>query len=76
MTSIEFIATFGHIRKTVRLSQPMGGAGGYQLYIDDFYQGMIAYLDGEWVGHLGREPVITGNDIRVLGEIIEQEARK
>lgn len=71
MTPIEFTATFGHVRKKVVLSQPTGGAGGYQLFIDGFYQGVIVKLAGEWVGHLGREPVIAGDDIGVLGEIIE-----
>jgi hypothetical protein len=71
MNDIEFMATFGHVRKAVKLSQPMGGASGYQLFIDNFYHGMIVKLNGEWVGHLGREPTISGDDIGVLGEIIE-----
>lgn len=74
MTSIEFTATFGHVQKNVRLSQPTGGAGGYHLFIDGFYQGEIVKLKGEWVGHLGREPVITGDDIGALGEIIESKS--
>lgn len=73
MIPIEFTATFGHVQKTVRLTQPLGGSGGYHLYIDGFYQGEIVKVQGEWVGHLGREPVITGDDIGVLGEIIEGE---
>lgn len=74
MTPIEFTATFGHVQKTVRLSQANGGDGGYQIFIDDYYQGTIVKLNGEWAAHLGREPSITGDDIGVLGEIIEGES--
>lgn len=71
MTTIEFTATFGHVKKTVRLTQPSGGAGGYQLFVDDFYQGMIVKIKGEWVGHLNPASQLTGDDIMAIGEIID-----
>lgn len=71
MTSIEFTATFGHVRKTVKLSQPAGASGGYKIFIDGFYQGMIVKLNGEWVGHLNPASQINGDDIGVIGEVIE-----
>lgn len=69
--TIEFPASFGHVQKTVRLTQPSGGAGGYQIFIDKVYQGMIVKIKGEWVGHLNLASWLTGDDIRVLGEVIE-----
>lgn len=71
MTTIEFTATFGHVRKTVRLVQPAGGVGGYQVFIDKIYQGMIVKPQGEWVGHLNPASQLTGDDIGVIGEVID-----
>lgn len=71
MNAIEFTATFGRVRKTVKLREPSGGAGGYQLFIDDFYQGMIVKIKGEWVGHLNPASQLTGDDIMAIGEIID-----
>lgn len=71
MTSIEFTAAFVHVQKTVRLTQPSGGAGGYQIFIDKVYQGMIVKINGEWVGHLNPASWLTGDDIGVIGEVIE-----
>lgn len=69
--TIEFRATFGHVKKTVRLTHPSGGAGGYQIFIDKVYQGMIVKINGEWVGHLNPASWLIGDDIGVLGEVIE-----
>jgi len=55
----------------VKLVANNHGGGGCQIIIDNFYQGNIVYIDGSWQAHLNNKTILTGDDISVLGEIIE-----
>jgi hypothetical protein len=70
--SIKFKAPFGDERKDIMLGNPHGGSEGYQVYIDDYYQGTIVLRDGQWIGHLNDRSELTIDDIQILGERIER----
>ena len=70
MNTIEFTAQFGYETKQVKLVSNNCGGQGYQVLINDFYQGEIFYNDG-WQAHLNNKSILTGDDIVILGEVIE-----
>lgn len=72
-SEIKLIGVFGHERKFVWLTQPSGAGGGYQLYIEHRYQGMILKKDGRWISQLTQPHDFTADDIYVLGELIDNE---
>jgi len=55
--------------RLVRLSAPIGGSNSYHVYIDNYYQGNLVFLNGEWVGHVNNNDLTT-EDIQILGELI------
>lgn len=76
MKPLTFTAAFGDRVKTVVLSCPSGGAGGYQIVIDRMYHGMLVKLSDVWVGHLNRAGDITPEEIEILGDIIDENSSK
>lgn len=72
MPDIEFLASFGHERKKVKISEVTKGAHGYQIYINNFYYGTLAKIRGEWIHH-ANQPWFTADDIQALAEIIEAD---
>lgn len=63
----------GDADKQVRLLANDKGAGGYQIYVDKYYEGDIFYKDGTWQAHLNQRSILTGDDITILGEFIERD---
>ena len=75
MKDIEFMAAFGDDRKRVRISRPQGSSSGYQVFIANYYQGIIVKLNNEWVGHLNARSELTSDDILILGDIIDNASQ-
>lgn len=70
MLNIEFEGVFGDHRKQVKLLKNFGGAGGVQVYIDNYYFGDLVRKDGgQWMAYPGTKLSI--DDIQILGEIID-----
>jgi hypothetical protein len=74
MKTVEFEAQFGNETKKVKLVCNTGGCDGWQVLINSFYQGQIFYKDGIWQAHLNAKTILTGDDITILGEIIEKRS--
>jgi hypothetical protein len=67
--SIEFDAPFGDKTRHIKLSA--NGTGGYQILIDKYYHGEIVKVNGEWKAHLNGKSFLTGDEITILVETIE-----
>ena len=76
MKTIEFNAQIGDVIKKVKVSSNEYGAGGWQILIDDYYHGDVFYKDGGWRAHLNAKSFLTGDDINILGEMIEKESKQ
>jgi hypothetical protein len=72
MKEIEFDASFGNKIKKVKLSSNIGGSDGWQVSIDNYYQGTIFFKDGMWKAHLNNRSILTSDDILILGEMIQK----
>ena len=72
MKDIEFDAQFGNAVKRVKCAFDKS-VSGYQILIGNFYQGVISYRNGEWTAHLNSRSILIGDDVFILGEIIEKE---
>ncbi len=70
MKDFEAVCTFGHSQKRLRLCQ-VSGASGIQVYLDNFYQGVMMFQHGEWICLFNDKSWLTGGDIRALSDIIE-----
>jgi hypothetical protein len=70
MVDIEFAASFGLEKKTVKISEVSKGAEGYHVYIDKYFYGSLSKIRGEWVHH-ACQPWFTADDIQAIVEIIE-----
>lgn len=68
MESIEFLSSKGKVRVT----NPNGGSGNYQVFINDYYQGDVLFKDNEWIGHLNRKSELTTKEIQIIGRIIKE----
>jgi hypothetical protein len=73
MKTIEFDAPLGNRTMQVKLVSNDYGGGGYQILIDKYYHGEIVFLNGTWQAHLNAKSDLTGDDIAILGEVIENE---
>lgn len=76
MKQLDFTATYGDEKKNVKITEPNGTGGGFQVFIDDYYQGMLMKLNNEWVGHLNDKSQLSPDDISALGDIIDKENLK
>ena len=72
---IEFIASFGCEMKKVTISHVATGSGGYQLLVDNYYQGDLIKRGGVWV-LLSPKNKLTLDDIQVLGALIDQKGQE
>jgi hypothetical protein len=43
-----------------------------KYFIDKFYHGEIFFRDGTWQAHLNGKTILTGDDIVILSDIIDQ----
>jgi hypothetical protein len=68
MQPIEFHDTTG---RHIKLIQP-SGAEGWQIMIDNFYNGILFKRNGEWVAYLAPGSDLTADDVQVLGERIDE----
>lgn len=72
MRSLAYPASFGYHTRTVKIVE-LGGSHGYQIYLDDYYQGMTNRVGGQLTAHM-REPIeMNGDDVMAMFEIIEME---
>jgi hypothetical protein len=76
MNPIEFDAPFGDKSRHIKLSSNSSGGGGYQILIDKYYHGEIVKVNDEWKARLNDKSFLTGDDITILGEIIEKSLGK
>lgn len=74
MRSISYPAVLGDQEKTVKVVELTGGHG-WQIFIDNYYQGVIHLIGGEMVAHLALPIELAGDDIGALMEVIETEFR-
>jgi hypothetical protein len=67
-----YLATFGHEKKLVDISPIKGVAGQtYFIMVDGYYQGAITLIKGQWVAHLNRNAVLTGDDVSTIISMIQ-----
>jgi hypothetical protein len=71
MDSINLIYTVGFEVRALEVSLPSGTHGRYQVYIDNFYQGVIYPKDGNWLTHFNHPEMFSLEDIQIMGEAIE-----
>lgn len=71
MLEIEFTANLEGEKKNVRLLSPDGG-DSYHVYINNYYQGTIVKLKGQWIGHMNERCKFTERQILKLGGIIDE----
>lgn len=72
MGKIEFHASYGEIKKPVEICEPNGAGGHYQILIDHYYHGIITKRKGEWVAFLNSKSELTGDDISIIADLIDQ----
>jgi hypothetical protein len=70
MTDMDFKAPVGDEYWEVKISWEKS-INGYQIYIDNYFEGTIVKYDRGWVAHLNTRTILTGDDISVLIGIIE-----
>lgn len=68
---VEFDCWCGEERWHVELTHPPGGADGYFIMINKYYHGTLFKRNGEWEGHLNLKSGITGDEIGILGQMID-----
>ena len=74
MRSLTYPAAFPDRFRTVKIVELSGGHG-WQLYLDDYYQGVIHLVRGELVAHLSLPVELQGDDIGAVMEVINKEFR-
>ena len=73
MKDFAFTISVSKTPKRVVIFQPNGG-GLYFLFMDNYYQGTMVNLNGSWIGNLNIKSELTGDNIEVLGKMIEGES--
>ncbi len=71
MTVLEFTAVFGEEHKEVCVSLPNGAPCGYEITINNFCQGTLFKRDGSWLVYLNRRSELSGDDISILQDMID-----
>lgn len=71
---IRFTAVAGDEVMQVSLSNPSGNGDdmSFHIMIDNYYQGVLAYRRGEWIGFLNGNSWLERADIMILGEIVDE----
>jgi len=72
--TIEFDATFCDKMKHVQIVWPAGANGAIYILIDNYLEGQMVYQMGECRAYLNARTILTGDDITILGEIIESHS--
>lgn len=67
MPSLTYPATFGDQTKTVEIRE---GQGGWQVFLDNYYQGSVHLIDGELIMAPSRASGLQGDDIGVILGVI------
>jgi hypothetical protein len=73
VNKLQVPAAYGDQTKMLTITTATGGADGYMILIDNYFQGMVLRFESRWVGHLNESSELTGADIMVIGEIIEDK---
>lgn len=68
---IEFTGDFGYEKKIVWLSSVSGAGDTVHLYINQFYEGRFVKINQVWVAQLTPKTQLTGADLSILIDIIE-----
>lgn len=55
---------------TVIISQPAGGGDGYNIHINNFYNGVMFLRSGEWSAYFAENSILNLEALSVLVEII------
>ena len=48
----------------------------YHIFVDNDYQGNVEKRNGHWVGDLEEHSALTIDEVKILGQIIEQKLGK
>ena len=73
-TNIEFKASYGDEDRNVIISAPNGAhGGGFNILVNNYLYGRLFKRNGIWVGFFNEGTDVTGEDITILGEIIERK---
>lgn len=71
MKVIQSTAHFGDETKQVKLTAPSGAEGEWQVFIENYYQGIVVHRSGIWYGYFNPASALTQDDAGVLGEMID-----
>ena len=74
MNEIIYTASFGFQTRHVEISQPVGAMGSWYVMVDNRYWGSLTKTE-----HFGwtwgfRKGTVTGDDIRAIIEVIEENS--
>lgn len=51
------------------IKQVLYGADGWQIYVDNYYQGTIRKTGGKWTAHMNRGCLFQGDDLAGLVDL-------
>lgn len=72
MKALEYITKIGQLV----LINPNKNGEDYHVFVDNIYQGNVVKLNGHWVGNLQQNTVLTIDEFKILGCIIEKKLNK
>ncbi|RZJ69839.1 MAG: hypothetical protein EOO47_23795 [Flavobacterium sp.] len=73
-TNIYFKASYGDEDRNVIISAPNGAhGGGFNVLVNNYLYGRLFKRNDIWVGFFNEGTDITGADIDVIGNIIDQQ---
>lgn len=72
MKSIEVPFTVGAKQCILKLSQPLGAGGGYQISVDNWYQGQVVKTLHGWRVYLNSNSELSPEDCQVILEAVER----
>ncbi len=67
MKALEYITKIGQLV----LINPNKDGEDYHVFVDNTYQGNVVKLNGHWVRNLQENSVLTIDEFKILGSIIE-----
>lgn len=75
MPSLSYCTTFGDQVKTIDIEQVSGSGqeGTWNVFIDRFYQGVVEYVDGNWIFREGPGCELQGEEIAGLLDLFTQK---
>jgi hypothetical protein len=71
MEVIEIMGSFGNEKKLIKIVQPHLSGNVYQVLIDNWYQGSIMKIRGEWLAYWNAKSDLGTDDIAIIGDIID-----